>query len=142
MRSDPRITSHLAETQADLQTRLLVLEDAFLVTERAVEDLLGHLVAQGLLGPEADLVKRWRENLRILRERGLPKRPLPGETPAAGVTCPSCQSLLRTVTGAAGDRCDWCGYVFPFCCPSCGRELTGVTGAPGEVCLWCHHQLG
>ncbi len=139
---DRRLTAHFAAEQADIQTQLLVLEDAFNTLEKTVSDLMAHLVARGELDAGAEVVTRWQTAIALLRKQGLHARPLPGEeVQQAAVTCPGCEAVLRNVTGAPGDRCDWCGYVFQVVCPSCGKVLPHATGEPGEICLWCHHQL-
>jgi hypothetical protein len=139
---DSRLTAHFAAEQADMQTQLLVLQDAFNTLEKTVSELMDHLVARGDLDAGAEVVARWQTAVALLRKQGLRAGPLPGEEVAqASVTCPGCDAVLRNVTGAPGDRCDWCGYVFQLTCPSCGKELPHATGEPGELCLWCHHQL-
>jgi len=103
--------------------------------------LLDHLSERGLLEEDTALASKWHEALALLRERGFKERPLPGELPRSGVSCPSCSSLLRNVAGEAGDRCDWCGYVFPLTCPACGKELEDAGGEAGSTCLWCQHHF-
>lgn len=142
MARDSRLTAHFAAEQADIQTHMHVLEQAFNTLERTMTDLLAHLEATGALAGGDPFVARYNEAVRLLRKQGLFKGALPGEeVEDRKITCPGCNAVLRNVEGAPGDRCDWCGYVFPFTCPACGHELENVTGEPGEICLWCHHQL-
>lgn len=139
---DQRITAHFAAEQADIQTQLVVLGDAFNTLEKTVTGLLEILVSRGDIDAGDELVTRWQDAVDLLRKQGLRAGPIPGEKLAdSSVTCPGCNAVLRNVTGAPGDRCDWCGYVFEFVCPSCGKTLPHATGEPGEICLWCHHQL-
>jgi hypothetical protein len=78
----------------------------------------------------------YRSAMARLRKEGLRER---HETPAQ-TECPQCHAKIR-VEGLKGDRCDWCGYVFPLRCPSCKRELNNIQGEPGETCLWCRHEF-
>ncbi|MDF1564949.1 MAG: hypothetical protein P1V51_18040 [Deltaproteobacteria bacterium] len=135
------LNNHFAIEQADLQTRVLLLEDLVATLEQTLSGLLAHLQASGDLAPDASFARKWDEALAILREAGWKERPLPGEAPKAGVTCPGCSSVLRNVTGAPGERCDWCGHVFVLVCPGCQRELENLFGEPGDVCLHCQHRF-
>jgi len=135
------LNSHFAMVEADLQTRLQLAEDGLSAVLKTLSDLLQHLESAGVLPDDAEFAENWQVAAAILRERGLSARPLPGQAPEAGVVCPQCNSRLRNVEGAPGDRCDWCGHVFVLICPSCHRELEHLSGSPGDICLGCQHQF-
>ncbi len=104
-----------------------------------LSQLLVHMCETGHLEPNATLVENWNRAAEHYKRLGLKARPLPGEASAPTTTCPSCESVLKEV--GPGDRCDWCGFVFPATCPSCGKTLETSSGTKGDICLWCHHQL-
>lgn len=135
------LNTHFAEAQADIQSRLILIEGTIVAMETTLTALLDDFQANSLIAQDAAFVEAWRDAVVELRTRGLPSRPMPAAKLAAGITCPNCESVLRNVTGAKDDRCDWCGYVFPLICPACGKELDNIAGESGEVCLWCQHRF-
>ena len=135
------LNTHFAEAQADFDSRVSLIEDTILAMEKTLTALLEDFQANSLIAEDAPFVQAWRDALEELRTRGLPSGPIAGEAPAPGIPCPSCASVLRNVTGAKGDRCDWCGYIFPLRCPACEKELENIEGVSGDVCLWCQHRF-
>lgn len=91
-----------------LKGQIEVLTEVLNVMDWALESALGELEEKGHLSAEASLLREYRSAIKLLRQRGFRRPKVEGES----VTCPGCKAVLRDVSGAAGERCSWCGYEF------------------------------
>jgi hypothetical protein len=100
----------LVDDLTDLKGRVQVLNDVPNVMDWAVDAAIEQLEQGGQLAAEDGLLEEYRRAIGILRTRGF-TRPKTGG--GASVTCPGCKANLKGVAGKTGDRCSWCGFVFP-----------------------------
>ena len=128
------LNSVFANEMTTLKAKLELAIDALNAVDRALSPALERLA--GMDPNFAALQKDYRAAMSRLRKEGLSvKHDAPAQT-----ECPQCHSKIR-VLGNQGDRCDWCGYVFPLRCPSCQRELKNIEGKRGDTCLWCRYEF-
>ncbi len=126
------LNSVFATELTSLKTKIELALEALNAVDKALGPALERLASED---PQfAAVRKEYRAAFSRLRKEGLSQK---HEGPAQ-TECPQCHAKIR-VAGEKGDRCDWCGYVFPLRCPSCKRELKNVEGNPGDTCLWCRY---
>jgi hypothetical protein len=128
------MNSVFATELTTLKGKFEVVLEALNAIDKAINPALERLARED---PSfASIRKDYRTAIAKLRKEGLSERVQgPAQT-----ECPSCHARLR-LEGNKGDRCDWCGYIFPLRCPSCKKELPNMEGNPGDTCLWCRHEF-
>lgn len=106
-----RILEVMVQNMTDLQQKFQTTNDVLNVMDWAIESALDELEATGALRAEDGLLDEYRKAIEALRKQGF-SRPRP---PASekGIVCPGCQAVLKGIAGTSGERCDWCGYMFP-----------------------------
>jgi len=97
-------TSDITALKASIETFSEVLN----VMDWALESALEELESNGHLSSEQSLLKEYQQAIELLRQRGFRRT----QDAREAVSCPGCKALLKDVSGAKGDRCSWCGYVF------------------------------
>lgn len=93
----------------DLKARVQTLNDVLNVMDWAVESTLEQLESTGTIPEEVGLLSEYRRAIKTLRRQGFAAPRVAG---TASVVCPGCKATLKGVTGAAGERCSWCGHQF------------------------------
>ncbi|MDR0965686.1 MAG: hypothetical protein LBM75_04165 [Myxococcales bacterium] len=106
-----RVLEVMVESVTDVQQKMQVLNDVLNVMDWAIESMLDELEAAGTLHKEDGLLEEYRKAIRILRKQGFtrPKAPKSDK----GIVCPGCKAVLKGISGVSGERCDWCGHMFP-----------------------------
>lgn len=109
--SSERVLEVMVQNMTDVQQKLQVVNDVLNVMDWAIESALDELESAGTLRAEGGLLEEYKEAIQTLRKQGF-SRPRP---PASdkGIVCPGCKALLKGISGTSGERCDWCGYMFP-----------------------------
>lgn len=109
--NNERILEVMVESMTDVQHKLQTMSDVLNVMDWAIESALDELENNGALRPEDGLLEEYKRAIETLRRQGF-SRPRPAKSDK-GIQCPGCQALLKGVSGDSGERCDWCGYIFP-----------------------------
>lgn len=109
--NNERVIEVMVQNMTDFQQKLQAMNDVLNVMDWAIESALDELEAAGSLRAEDGLLNEYKRAIQALRKQGF-SRPRPSASDK-GIVCPGCQALLKGVSGTSGERCDWCGYMFP-----------------------------
>lgn len=109
--NNERILEVMVENMTDIQHKLQLMNDVLNVMDWAIESALDDLETAGTLRADDGLLEEYKKAIQILRKQGFsrPKTPKSDK----GIVCPGCKAVLKGISGSAGERCDWCGYMFP-----------------------------